>query len=267
MIEQPAIPHGPIKVLFTCDEEIGHGVDHVDLERLGAHVAYTLDGGGAGEIDVETFSADLATVTVRGVNIHPSIAKGRMVNAVRAAAVLVDRLPRQTLAPETTDGRDGFLHPYHVEGGVAQVTLRILLRDFRTAALADQAERIRQVAAAVERDFPGVAIDVNVRAQYRNLGDGLQAEPRAVAFAEEAFRRLGATLQTSVHSRRHRRFAAHRPRTPHAQPVDRPALAPFAPGMGLPGRNGTSRRRPRATGPGLGGTVGISLRAVCKRRR
>ncbi len=191
LIEQPLIPHGKIKVLFTCDEEIGHGVDHVDFERLGAHVAYTLDGGGSGEIDVETFSADLATVTVRGVNIHPSIGKGRMVNAVRAAAALVDRLPRQTLAPEATEGRDGFLHPYHVEGGVAQVTLRILLRDFRTAALAEQATRIRQAATAVERDFPGVAIEVNVHPQYRNLGDGLQAEPRAVAFAEEAFRRLG----------------------------------------------------------------------------
>ncbi|MFO0818062.1 MAG: peptidase T [Pirellulales bacterium] len=198
LMEDKSIPHGPVKVLFTCDEEIGHGVDHVDLQRLGAQVAYTLDGAGAGEIDVETFSADLATIKVTGINIHPSIAKGRMVNAVRAAAALIDRLPRQTLAPETTDGRDGFLHPYHIDGGVAEVTLRILLRDFRTAALAEQAERIRQAARAVETDFPGVSIDVDVRPQYRNLGDGLQLEPRAVAYSEEAFRRLGKPYKQTI---------------------------------------------------------------------
>ncbi len=198
LIENPKIPHGPVKVLFTCDEEIGHGVDHVDLKRLGAHVAYTLDGGGAGEIDVETFSADQATVTVRGVNIHPSIAKGRMVNAVRAAAALVDRLPRHALAPEVTEGREGFLHPYHVEGGVAQVMMRILLRDFDSPALAAQADRIKLAAESVERDFPGIAIDVDVKPQYRNMGEGLKKEPRAVAFAEEAHRRLGRAYKLAV---------------------------------------------------------------------
>lgn len=198
LIENPSIPHGPVKVLFTCDEEIGHGVDHVDLKRLGAHVAYTLDGGGAGEVDVETFSADLALATVRGVNIHPSIAKGRMVNAVRAAGALVDRLPRHLLAPEVTDGRDGFLHPYTIEGGVAQVTIRILLRDFDSTALAEQAERIRQAAQGVERDFPGIAIDVDVKPQYRNMGEGLKKEPRAVSFAEEAHRRLGRPYKLAI---------------------------------------------------------------------
>src|SRR5437773_160662 len=114
LVEHPQIPHGPIRILFTCDEEIGHGVDHVDLAKLGATVCYTLDGQGAGEIDTETFSADLATIAVRGVNIHPSIGKGRMVNAVRAAAAFLDRLPKTELSPETTDGRDGFLHPYTI---------------------------------------------------------------------------------------------------------------------------------------------------------
>lgn len=198
LVEQPAIPHGPVKVLFTCDEEIGHGVDHVDLNRLAAHVGYTLDGGGAGEIDVETFSADLATVTIQGVNIHPSIALGRMVNAVRAAAMLIDRLPRHFLAPEVTSGRDGFLHPYHVEGGVAQVTLKILLRDFRTSALDEQAALLQRTAEGVMEDLPGVAIRVDVHPQYRNLGDGLRAEPRAVAYAEEAFRRLGRACKQAI---------------------------------------------------------------------
>ena len=133
LLARPEVPHGPIRICFTCDEEIGRGVDHVDLKKLGAHVGYTLDGGGVGEIDNETFSADLAVVTVRGVNIHPSIGKGRMVNAVRLAGLFLDRLPRQCLSPETTDEREGFLHPYRIEGGVAETTIRILLRDFDTA--------------------------------------------------------------------------------------------------------------------------------------
>lgn len=197
LMEHPEIPHGKVRLLFTCDEEIGHGVDHVDLKKLGAHVAYTLDGGGANEIDTETFSANLATVTVKGVNIHPSIAKGRMINAIRGAAEFVARLPRTTLAPEVTDGRDGFLHPYDVQGGVAEVKLKILLRDFRTAALAEQEQVLRSVARDVEQQFSGLKIDVDVRAQYRNLGDGLAAEPRAIAFAEEAHRRLGRTPRLS----------------------------------------------------------------------
>lgn len=196
--EHPEIPHGPLRVLFTCDEEIGHGVDHVDLKKLGAHVAYTLDGGGANEVDTETFSADGATITVRGINIHPSIAKDRMVNAVRAAAELITLLPRDTLAPEVTDGRDGFLHPYDISGGVAGVTIRVLLRDFRTELLTAQAELLRQAARRVEASFPGVAIDVDVRPQYRNLSEGLAAEPRAVQFAEEAHRRLGRTPRLSI---------------------------------------------------------------------
>src|SRR5581483_3703560 len=147
--EHPELEHGPVRVCFTCDEEIGHGIDHVDLKQLGAHVCYTLDGSGVDQIDLETFSADLATVTIRGVNIHPSIAQGRMVNAVRAAAAFVARMPHASQSPETTSGRDGFLHPYHVEGGVAEMTLRILLRDFDTPRLADQAELLRTIAAAV----------------------------------------------------------------------------------------------------------------------
>ncbi len=149
LVAHPEIAHGPVRVCFTCDEEIGHGVDHLDLKKLGAQVAYTLDGGGTGEIDTETFSADLAVVTVRGVNIHPAIGKGRMVNALRLAGMFLDRLPRQVLAPEATAEREGFLHPYRIEGGVAEVTLRVLLRDFDTPRLREKEELLRQVAATV----------------------------------------------------------------------------------------------------------------------
>jgi tripeptide aminopeptidase len=182
------VKHGPIRLCFTCDEEVGHGVDHVDLKKLGAVVGYTLDGGGVGEIDTETFSADLATVTVTGTNIHPSIAKGRMVNAVRLAGLFLDRLPRLVQAPEVTEGREGFLHPYRIEGGVASVTMRVLLRDFDTAKLAERAEVLRAVARTVEAEYPTAKVEVAVTPQYRNMADGLVKEPRAVALAEEAMR-------------------------------------------------------------------------------
>lgn len=190
LIEHPEIQHGDVRLLFTCDEEIGRGVERVDIAKLGAAVCYTLDGPGANEIDVETFSADLATVTVRGVNIHPSIAKDRMVNAIRATADFVESLPRE-LAPEATSGRQGFLHPYDLSGGVAEVVLRIILRDFETARLAEFATLLEASGRSTESKYPGTSVHVAVKQQYRNMANGLAAEPRAVAFAEEAHRRLG----------------------------------------------------------------------------
>jgi tripeptide aminopeptidase len=189
--EHPEIGHGAVRVCFTCDEEIGHGVDHVDLEQLGANVCYTLDGQGVDEIDVETFSADLASVVVRGVNIHPAIAKGRMVNALRAAADFIGRLPRETLSPESTSGREGFLHPYQFEGGVAEVRMRILLRDFDSRNLSGLADRLRKAAEETQRAVPGASVEITVTPQYRNMAEGLAREPRAVGFARQALERLG----------------------------------------------------------------------------
>jgi tripeptide aminopeptidase len=191
LARRPEVPHGPIRVCFTCDEEIGRGVDHVDLKKLGAQVGYTLDGSGVGEIDAETFSADLATVAISGTNIHPALAKGRMVNAVRLAGLFLDRLPRLVQAPEVTEKREGFLHPYIIEGGVAKTTIKVLLRDFDTPKLAERAELLREVARTVEAEFPTAKVDVIVTTQYRNMADGLAKEPRAVALAQEAMRRAG----------------------------------------------------------------------------
>jgi tripeptide aminopeptidase len=154
-------------------------------------VGYTLDGVGVGEIDNETFSADLATVTITGTNIHPAIARGRMVNAIRLAGLFLTRLPRLVQAPEVTEGREGFLHPYRIEGGVAEATIRILLRDFDTPKLAERAELLRAVARTVEAEYPTAKVDVKVTPQYRNMADGLAREPRAVALAQEAMRRAG----------------------------------------------------------------------------
>jgi tripeptide aminopeptidase len=196
--EHPEIEHGPVRLLFTCDEEIGRGVQHVDLAQLGATACYTLDGGGAGDIDVETFSADLATVTVRGVNIHPSMAKDRMINAVRAAGEFVARLPRDTLAPESTADRQGFLHPYMIDGGVAETTIKIILRDFETSRLAEQADLLRRTAAQMQQLFPGLQVDVSVTAQYRNMREGLRTDPRVVEHAVTAHERLGRTSQLTI---------------------------------------------------------------------
>jgi tripeptide aminopeptidase len=198
LASRPDVPHGPIRICFTCDEEIGHGVDHLDLPKLGAVVGYTLDGGGEGEIDVETFSADLATVTISGVNIHPSIAKGRMVNAVRLAGLFLERLPRQTLSPETTADREGFLHPYRLEGGVAEVRLRILLRDFDTARLADKADVLRATGRLIVAEFPQARFDVTITPQYRNMAEGLSQEPRAIAYAQQAMRRVGLDSKRTI---------------------------------------------------------------------
>jgi len=196
LIGHPEIPHGPIRILFTCDEEIGRGVNHVDIEKVGAVAAYTLDGGGAGDIDIETFSADGLHVQVKGVNIHPSIAKDRMVNALRAAGNFLDRLPREQ-APETTEDRVGFIHPYVLEGGVAQVNIKILLRDFDTSELQVKADLVKAIASEVEQEHAGIEIVVEHQKQYRNMADGLPKEPRAVEFAKQAHDELGLEYRLS----------------------------------------------------------------------
>jgi len=191
LAENPRIPHGPVRVVFTCDEEIGRGVLHLDPKDIGATVAYTLDGTGSAEIEAETFSADLAVVTITGVNIHPALAKGRMTNAVRLSGVFLERLPKRVLSPETTSDRDGFLHPYVIEGGVGEVKIRCLLRDFDTPKLAEYAGLLHEAARQVEREYPEAKVRVDVTQQYRNMRDGIAKEPRAIQYAEEATRRAG----------------------------------------------------------------------------
>ena len=197
LLERPELPHGPVRILFTCDEEIGRGIAHVNLEKLAATACYTLDGAGADAIDVETFSADVAEVRVQGINIHPSIAKDRMINALRVAGTFLDRLPREQ-SPERTEGRDGFLHPYHMEGGVAEATIRVLLRDFDSARLREQEELLKQLALETQQEHPGAKVEVIVHRQYRNIADGLSAEPRAVSHAQTALQNLGRTPRLTI---------------------------------------------------------------------
>ena len=197
LMESSEIEHGPVRLLFTCDEEIGRGVDHVDIEKVNATVCYTFDGGGENMVDVETFSADMALITFAGVNIHPAIAKDKMKNAMRAAGHFLAQMPTE-LSPENTDGRDGFLHPYGIEGGVASVSLRVLLRDFDTAKLSEYAKLLQGLATSVQQDNPGIQVDVQLREQYRNMADGLVTEPRTAALAVAAHENLGRTADQTI---------------------------------------------------------------------
>ncbi len=187
----PQIKHGTLKVLFTPDEEIGRGVDKVDLARLGADFAYTMDGSTAGNVEDETFSADAATVTVQGVTAHPGFAKGRMENAVKIAARIVERLPQATCSPETTEGREGFIHPLSIEADMDTATLKFILRDFTDAELKDKARVLEDAVKAALSDFPRSSYKLEITEQYRNMKAVLDRHPQVVANAEEAVRRAG----------------------------------------------------------------------------
>lgn len=180
-----------IKILFTCDEEIGRGTDHIDITKLAARCAYTLDGGGVGQIDCETFSADSVELIVEGINTHPSEARGKMVNALRLLVKWLDRLPQFTLSPESTAGRDGFIHPYWIEGGVASAKAKLLLRDFETEQLDAQAKILEQITALLQAEFPRATFRMVRRPQYRNMRERLLRDPQVVIKAEHAMRSVG----------------------------------------------------------------------------
>jgi tripeptide aminopeptidase len=192
LMEQRDIRHGPIRICFTPDEEIGRGANHFDVARFGAVCAYTLDGGVVGELEFESFSADVMRVSFVGFNTHPGYAKGRMVNAIRAAARFVDRLPADRLSPETTGGYDGFVHPYQMEASVDRTSVRVLLRDFVTAGLRDKQALVEELARAVAAET-GTTVEFEVTEQYRNMREVLDHHPEVVARARTAIRRAGLT--------------------------------------------------------------------------
>jgi tripeptide aminopeptidase len=190
LIAHPEIAHGPIRVGFTPDEEIGRGANHFDVARFGARCAYTLDGGKCGELEFESFSADVMRVTFVGFNTHPGYAKGQMVNAVRAAARFIDRLPHDRLSPETTDGYEGYVHPYQIEASVDRTSVRVLLRDFVTAGLREKQLLVEGIAKQVAADT-GTRLELDVQEQYRNMREVLDRHPEVVERAREAIRRAG----------------------------------------------------------------------------
>ncbi|TCN33992.1 peptidase T [Sinorhizobium americanum] len=192
LIDNPDIRHGTIKLLFTTDEEIGRGVDKVNLEKLGAEFAYTVDGETAGHIEDETFSADSVDITIHGVAIHPGFAKGKMENAIKIASAIVAGLPKD-MAPETTAGREGFVHPTGLTGSMERATLSFIVRDFEEAGLAAKEAMLDQLVRRVLEDYPGSGYSFEVKEQYRNMKTILDRHPEIVEHALEAIRRAGMT--------------------------------------------------------------------------
>lgn len=198
LLANPQIRHGAIKILFTPDEEIGRGADRVDLKKLGAQFGYTMDGESAGHLEDETFSADAAIITIQGVSVHPGFAKGQMEHALKIAARIVDRLPKD-LAPETTEGREGFLHPTGLNGGLDSATLSLIVRDFTEDGLKQKEALLEQIVRDVMVDFPRSSYRFEVKQQYRNMKVVLDRHPEVVENAIEAIRRAGLTpLRSSI---------------------------------------------------------------------
>ncbi len=189
-LKHPEVPHGPIRVGFTPDEETGNGTRFFDVKRFGAYAAYTFDGSLLGEIEEETFCGDSAVVTITGKDIHPGVAKGRMVNALRVAAEILSRLPKEFL-PETTDKRDSFLHPYLFDGEVGKATLRFIVRGFTVEELRAREEELLRIAREAEEAFPGAKVDVLIQESYRNMKVVLDQHPEVLNLAIEAVRRSG----------------------------------------------------------------------------
>ena len=189
------IPHGPIRIAFTPDEEVGHGTKHFDVPRFGARYAYTMDGGPRGEFEFESFSADAISITFKGFNTHPGFAKGRMVNAIKLAARFIERLPPDRLSPETTDGREGFVHPYVLQAGVDRTTVRFIVRDFETAALQEKESWLAGLAQEVVAAVPGASVEVKVDEQYRNMREVIDQHPLVVERAREAIARAGLKVR------------------------------------------------------------------------
>jgi tripeptide aminopeptidase len=194
--EDPARLHGPIRVAFTPDEEVGRGTEHFDVKRFVATVAYTVDGSGVGELESETFCADTAFLTVSGADVHPGYAKGKMVNALRVLSDLVMALP-QHRTPETTEGREGYLHPINVSGNVSEAKAQFLVRDFTEDGLHDLETTLKAAAAWAEQKYPGAKAQVEIKESYRNMKYVLDQHAHVTEFAEEAIRRAGLTPKRS----------------------------------------------------------------------
>jgi tripeptide aminopeptidase len=196
--DRPEIKHGRIRLLFTPDEEIGRGVDKVDLERLGADFGYTLDAAERGSYEEENFSADGMKFIFHGVAAHPGHAKDKLVNAIKLASAFIDALPGDELSPETTEGRYGFVHPVRMEGNAEKVTVEFIIRDFLTSRLKPYEDYLVDKAETVIRAFPTAGFEYEVREQYRNMKEVLEKHPQVSEYAREAIRRAGIVLRESA---------------------------------------------------------------------
>jgi tripeptide aminopeptidase len=194
LMTHPEVKHGTIKLLFTPDEEVGKGTAKVDIQKLGAAFGYTLDGGEAGTLEDETFSADGATITINGVIAHPGYAKGKLLNALKIAGEILAALPTESFSPETTKGREGFVHPVRVEGIAERVAIEFIVRDFTREGLEMNAKRLQMIAEKIVKKHAKATMQFEVKEQYRNMKEMLDQYPYVTAYAEEAYRRAGLTV-------------------------------------------------------------------------
>ena len=193
-MSHPQAKHGDIKILFTPDEEIGRGVDKVDLKKLGASVGYTLDAGERGAYEDETFSADGVTVVFYGVSAHPGYAKDKLVNAIKVAAAFLELLPKHSFSPETTDGREGFVHPVQISGIAEKASVSFIIRDFHTPKLKEYEDFLREKMEEALEMFPGARAEFTVKEQYRNMKEVLDQHPEISQYAKEAIERAGVQV-------------------------------------------------------------------------
>lgn len=199
LLQHPELEHGAIRILFTPDEEIGRGVDKVDMEKLGAQFGYTVDGEQRGSLEDETFSADSAVISIQGVSAHPGFAKGKLENAVKIAGEILAALPKDTLSPETTDGRQGFIHPVGINGIAEKASIQFIIRDFSESGLQDHEALLRSVMEQVIARYPHSRAELSIKEQYRNMKKVLDQHPEVVAHAVEAIRRAGMSpIRSSI---------------------------------------------------------------------
>lgn len=191
LLQHPEVPHGTIKILFTPDEEVGRGTDHVDLKKIDADFAYTLDGGELGTYEDETFSADGYVLHFYGASAHPGYAKGKMVNALKLAGMLLQQLPNTEWCPEATDGKQGFVHPVHIEGTAEKTTIEFIIRDFDTSQLEVYETKLKNMAGAIVSGYPGAKVETEVREQYRNMKEIIDQHPQMEINAREAYTMAG----------------------------------------------------------------------------
>ncbi|MDB5193267.1 MAG: tripeptide aminopeptidase [Segetibacter sp.] len=195
LMAHPEVKHGIIKILFTPDEEVGRGTAKLDMQKLGAEFGYTLDGGELGTLEDETFSADGAVITINGVIAHPGYAKGHLVNALKIAGEVLAALPTNEFSPETTEGRQGFVHPLRVEGLAERATIEFIVRDFTREGLQANADRLKSIAEQVLQKHPKATMEFAVKEQYRNMKEVLDQHPQVATYAAEAYERSGLTVK------------------------------------------------------------------------
>ena len=199
LINHPEIKHGAIKILFTPDEEIGRGVNHVNIQKLGAKYAYTIDGETSGHIEDETFSADGVSLTIHGISTHPGFAKDKMQSAIKIASAIIDALPKDKLSPESTEYKQGFIHPVSVNGLIEKTVVNFIIRDFDTALLKRHEILLEEIFKNEIAKFPGATYEFVVNEQYRNMKEILQHHPKVTEYAVEAIKRSGLSpVQSSI---------------------------------------------------------------------